>query len=125
MNRRNCQFADAIRAVAESLTIPVIANGGSTTMENYDDIMKFKESCGVSSVMVARAALENVSIFRTDGPLSLEELTPEYLKMCVDFDNSLGNTKYVIEKMFKTVKKIRKTNRGTKFEEAESLQDLW
>lgn len=58
---------EAIRRVAESISIPVIANGGSREIERYADIAKFKELCGASSVMIARAAEWNVTIFRPEG----------------------------------------------------------
>lgn len=53
--------------MSDRLTIPVIANGGSRDIENYADILKFRNECGTSSVMVARAAEWNVSIFRKEG----------------------------------------------------------
>lgn len=103
----------------------MIANGGSTDMNTLEDILKFKETCGASSVMVARAAQINVSIFREEGPLSIDELVPEYLKMCVDFDNSVANTKYSIAAMYNSVKNIRKTPIGRQFEYARSLDEIW
>lgn len=118
-------ISDAIRAVAESLSIPVIANGGSTHMETRDDILKFKEACGTSSVMVARAAQLNISIFREEGPLPIEDVLREYLKTCVDFDNPILNTKYSIIKMFSTTKKISKTSYKQQFEDATTLEELW
>ena len=60
---------DAIRSVSERLTIPVIANGGSKDIEKYEDILKFRNASGASSVMIARAAEWNVSIFRKEGNL--------------------------------------------------------
>lgn len=57
----------AIKAVSERLTIPVIANGGSRDIEKFEDILKFRKECGASSVMIARAAEWNVSIFRKEG----------------------------------------------------------
>lgn len=53
--------------IAENVKIPVIANGGSTEMNCLDDIKRFQQECGASSVMVARAAQKNVSIFRPEG----------------------------------------------------------
>lgn len=53
--------------MAERLTIPVIANGGSRDIEKYGDILKFRNECGTSSVMIARVAEWNVSIFREEG----------------------------------------------------------
>lgn len=58
---------EAIKAVSERLKIPVIANGGSRDIEKYEDILKFRNECGTSSVMIARAAEWNVSIFRKEG----------------------------------------------------------
>lgn len=59
---------DSIRKIAESVQIPIIANGGSLAeINDYCDIEKFKDDCGASGVMIARAAQENVSIFRKEG----------------------------------------------------------
>lgn len=68
--------AAAIKKVAQSIRIPVIANGGSKEIERFGDILKFKEQCGASSVMVARAAEWNVTIFRRDG----ESLQRRFIK---------------------------------------------
>lgn len=94
-------------------------------MNTHEDILKFKEACGTASVMVARAAQANVSIFREEGPLTLEELVPEYLKMCVDVDNSVANTKYSIGIMYKSLKNIRRTKNGNQFEDATTLAEIW
>lgn len=118
-------FADAIRAVAESLSIPVIANGGSTDMKTHEDILKFKEACGTTSVMVARAAQVNPSIFREEGPLPIDDVAREYLKICVDYDNSVSNTKYTLSTMYRPVKKIQKSPMGRLFDDTESLEQIW
>lgn len=60
-------ISDAIRKIAESVKIPIIANGGSINIKSFTDIENFKEECGATSVMVARAAQENVSVFRKEG----------------------------------------------------------
>lgn len=60
-------FADAIRQIAQNLRIPVIANGGSDDIHCYDDIEKFRDECGATSVMIARGVQKNVSIFRKEG----------------------------------------------------------
>lgn len=118
-------ISDAIRAVVESLSIPVIANGGSTDMKSRDDILKFKEACGTSSVMVARAAQYNPSVFREEGPLPIDEVALEYLKLCVDFDNSVANTRYSLGTMYKPLKKIQKTPLGRQFDDTNSLEEIW
>lgn len=66
---------DAIRQIAESVRIPVIANGGSNDIHSYEDIEKFRTECGATSVMIARAAQKNVSIFRKEGT------TTKYIQM--------------------------------------------
>jgi tRNA-dihydrouridine synthase len=58
---------EIVRAVAEALTIPVFANGGSLDMHNYEDVIAFRDAAGCSSVMVARAAQHNLSVFRKEG----------------------------------------------------------
>ena len=55
---------DVIREVAQAVSIPVIANGVSTLVKGYDDIEKYRVETGCSSVMLARAAQWNPSIFR-------------------------------------------------------------
>ena len=42
--------------------------------------MSSKRDCGVSSVMVARAAEWNPSVFRKDGKLDVHDVIKEYLK---------------------------------------------
>lgn len=56
--------------MAAAVRIPVIANGGSREIDKYADIAKFRDACGVDSVMIARAAQYNVSIFRKEGSIS-------------------------------------------------------
>lgn len=94
-------------------------------MNTHEDILKFKEACGTTSVMVARAAQVNPSIFREEGPLPIDDVAREYLKLCIDFDNSVLNTKYALAKMYRPVKKIQKTPIGRMFEDAESLEQIW
>ena len=55
---------DIIRRVAEELSIPVICNGGSADIKNYQDMERYQEETGTDSVMVARAAQWNPSVFR-------------------------------------------------------------
>eukprot|EP00045_Choanoeca_perplexa_P014796 m.176376 g.176376 ORF g.176376 m.176376 type:complete len:176 (-) comp16798_c0_seq8:47-574(-) len=59
-----------MQAVAKELTIPVIANGGSLDFKSYQDLITFRDQCQASSVMVARGAQTNMSIFNPEGWLS-------------------------------------------------------
>lgn len=61
---------EAIRKIAERLKIPVIANGGSRDIDNYKDILEFRNKCSTTSVMIARAAEWNVSVFRKEGKIA-------------------------------------------------------
>lgn len=58
-----------------------LCSGGSLDLiKTYDDIEQFREGTGASSVMLARAAMWNPSIFRCEGMLSVDEVIKEYVK---------------------------------------------
>nr|XP_055049054.1 tRNA-dihydrouridine(20) synthase [NAD(P)+]-like [Misgurnus anguillicaudatus] len=100
--QRHPLHCDYIQAVAESVSIPVIANGGSLDLvKTFDDIEDFRVATGASSVMLARAAMWNPSIFRQQGTLSLEAVMEEYIKYAVRYDNNPFNTKYCLCQMLR------------------------
>ncbi|TKC51817.1 hypothetical protein EI555_000089 [Monodon monoceros] len=93
---------EAIKAVAETLSIPVIANGGSHDhIQGYLDIEDFRQATAASSVMVARAAMWNPSIFLKEGPRPLEEVMQKYIRYAVQYDNHYTNTKYCLCQMLR------------------------
>lgn len=49
-------------------------------VDTYSDIQKFQEETGCSSVMLARAAQWNPSIFKKNGKLSMNDIIKDYLK---------------------------------------------
>ena len=55
---------DVIREVAKAVSIPVIANGVSAMVKTFEDIDKCRQETACSSVMLARAAQWNPSVFR-------------------------------------------------------------
>lgn len=114
--------AEAIKRVSESVKIPVIANGGSRDIEGFSDIRKFKEMCGASSVMVARAAEWNVTIFRPVGKLPLDDVIIEFLKLCIGYDNTSTNSKYCVQMM---LRELQDSPRGKKFLETQTLEEIW
>ncbi|XP_006818433.1 tRNA-dihydrouridine(20) synthase [NAD(P)+]-like [Saccoglossus kowalevskii] len=115
----NC---DIIKAVAESLSIPVIANGGSDEYLNcYEDIEKFKLLTGSSSVMIAREAQWNMSIFRKDGLLPEDDICKAYLKYAVDYDNPYTNSKYCLQQV---LHKNMESSQGHALRRAESAKDV-
>ena len=101
--------------------------------------MRFKEETRCSSVMVARAAENNPSIFRSvsdlltiptpiklsslivrqEGPLPLSDLVREYVKLAVQYDNYIGNTKYCL-----CVYKLEQAD-TRQLQGAKSLKDIW
>ncbi|XP_026757443.2 tRNA-dihydrouridine(20) synthase [NAD(P)+]-like [Galleria mellonella] len=112
---------DIIRYIAESICIPVIANGGSKEIEKHGDIYKFKELTGCTSVMIARAAEWNCSIFRKEGLLPMDLVITDYLKLAVDYDNSPSNTKYCIQNILRD---LQETPRGRQFLECQTLEQI-
>ncbi|KAM8776606.1 tRNA-dihydrouridine(20) synthase [NAD(P)+]-like isoform 2-T4 [Rhynchonycteris naso] len=95
----NCE---AIKAIAETLSIPVIANGGSHDhIQDYLDIEDFRQATTASSVMVARAAMWNPSIFLKEGLRPLEEVMQKYIQYAVQYDNHYTNTKYCLCQMLR------------------------
>ncbi|XP_069495814.1 tRNA-dihydrouridine(20) synthase [NAD(P)+]-like isoform X2 [Ambystoma mexicanum] len=93
---------DVIKAISEAVSVPVIANGGSQDhIKQYADIQSFREATNASSVMLARAAMWNPSIFRKEGALPLEEVMQEYIKYTVRYENHYTNTKYCLCQMLR------------------------
>lgn len=57
--------------------------------------------------------------------LGLEELAKEYLKFCIDYDNSVANTKFVLGKMYKyNGDNLMNKKFNREFEAAESLVQI-
>ncbi|XP_072936780.1 tRNA-dihydrouridine(20) synthase [NAD(P)+]-like [Epargyreus clarus] len=112
---------DIIKYVAERVPIQVIANGGSKEIEKHSDIYKFKEMTGCSSVMIARAAEWNCSIFRKNGLLPIDTVITDYLKLAVDYDNSPSNTKYCVQNILRD---LQETPRGRKFLESQTVEQI-
>ncbi|KAL3282445.1 hypothetical protein HHI36_005631 [Cryptolaemus montrouzieri] len=110
-----------IKKIAHNINIPVIANGGSREIHKHEDIIKFKELCGASSVMIARAAEANCSIFCENGMKELDDVIVDYLKLAIEYDNSPSNTKYCVQNM---LKELQETPRGKKFLECTTLEQI-
>uniref|UniRef100_A0A1I8ANN0 DRBM domain-containing protein n=1 Tax=Steinernema glaseri TaxID=37863 RepID=A0A1I8ANN0_9BILA len=90
---------EEIREIAEALRIPVIANGGSSQIKCYEDIEKFRESSGASSVMIARKALSSPSIFRKEGLKTMKEEIEDFLDFVCEYDENFTTTKYVVQRI--------------------------
>lgn len=53
-------------------------------VKTFEDMEKFRAAAGASSVMLARAAMWNPSIFRQQGALSVEEVMEDYIRYVRD-----------------------------------------
>lgn len=99
---RHPVHADVIKIIAESLSIPVIANGGSEDIINtYKDIENFRVMSGASSVMIARSAQWNMSIFREEGLLPIHDVIKDYLRLAIRYDNHFINCKFCIQEVMR------------------------
>ncbi|KAJ6818453.1 tRNA-dihydrouridine(20) synthase [NAD(P)+]-like isoform X2 [Iris pallida] len=86
------QIAD----VVASLSIPVIANGD---VFEYEDFGRIKSATGATSVMVARGAVWNCSIFSAKGKSAWEDVKTEYVRKSILWDNDIRNTKQTLKEM--------------------------
>uniref|UniRef100_A0A5B6YVF9 Putative tRNA-dihydrouridine(20) synthase [NAD(P)+]-like isoform X3 n=1 Tax=Davidia involucrata TaxID=16924 RepID=A0A5B6YVF9_DAVIN len=85
-----------IADVVAALSIPVIANGD---VFEYEDFQRIKVSTGSSSVMVARGALWNASVFSPKGKLPWEDVKREYVRKSILWDNDIKSTKHTLKEM--------------------------
>jgi len=83
------QLTELARA---KLSVPLILNGD---VLHREDISKANEKTSIPSVMIARGAIMNPSIFR---PLQapVDDMIVKYLKKAIDLSNHVVNTKYVL-----------------------------
>jgi tRNA-dihydrouridine synthase 2 len=96
-----CHY-DITREISRKASVPIIANGGSGDVATYEDIARFKSRTECTSVMLARCAQWNPSIFRKEGPLSLDEVIKDYVRLAVDCENNTSNTKYCVAQMLQS-----------------------
>ncbi|KAJ1727667.1 tRNA-dihydrouridine synthase 2, partial [Coemansia biformis] len=82
--------------VRELAPLPVILNGD---VFEYADVQRAKEATGATSVMTARAAAANPSIFRAEGALTVIEAVVAYMRAAVRVGNPFQNTKYTLMQM--------------------------
>lgn len=113
---------EIIKAVVESnIGIPVICNGGSKEITKHSDIQKYKDACGASSIMLARAAEWNSSIFRKEGLIPKLDVVKMYLKYAIDYDNTVPNTKYNIQNILQD---LQDSEQGRKFLSSETMEQI-
>ncbi|KAJ2809315.1 tRNA-dihydrouridine synthase 2 [Coemansia guatemalensis] len=90
--------------VDEVAPLPVILNGD---VFSYEDVQRARDSTGATSVMTARGAIENPSIFRAEGPLPVIDVAVEYVKYAVRVSSPFRFTKYTILQIYPDKKGIQ------------------
>lgn len=85
-----------IADVVAALSIPVIANGD---VFEYEDFQRIRDATGASSVMVARGAIWNTSIFSSEGKIPWEDVKREYVRKSILWDNDIKSTKHTLKEM--------------------------
>ncbi|KAJ1782559.1 tRNA-dihydrouridine synthase 2, partial [Coemansia sp. RSA 2399] len=81
--------------------LPVVLNGD---IFEHEDVQRAKDLTGATSVMTARGAAANPSVFRPEGKLDTMETVVEYTKLGVRTCNTYNNTKYTILQMYPDTK---------------------
>mmetsp|Transcript_23603 Transcript_23603/g.30608 ORF Transcript_23603/g.30608 Transcript_23603/m.30608 type:complete len:504 (+) Transcript_23603:117-1628(+) len=94
---------DPLRPIVQAVSVPVIANGDLYSRQMMKQI---QELSGCSSVMLARPALYNISIFdkNADSLVSRCQVIKEYVQECIRWDNVIQNSKYTVMEMMRTTR---------------------
>eukprot|EP01104_Vermistella_antarctica_P000478 TRINITY_DN10648_c0_g1_i1.p1 TRINITY_DN10648_c0_g1~~TRINITY_DN10648_c0_g1_i1.p1 ORF type:complete len:412 (-),score=112.58 TRINITY_DN10648_c0_g1_i1:930-2165(-) len=95
---REAAHWDMFTKLAKSniVSVPLMLNGDIYTRE---DIKRAFDEAGADAVMIARGALEDVSIFG-DTPTTTVDRVQAYMKKAVELDNFVLNSKYTVMRMF-------------------------
>uniref|UniRef100_A0A0R3RG03 DRBM domain-containing protein n=1 Tax=Elaeophora elaphi TaxID=1147741 RepID=A0A0R3RG03_9BILA len=128
--RRNERQSDVNRVnEIREFILALYSSGFSGSVKEYEDIVKFWEQSGASSVMIARKALSNPSIFRPEGFVSFEDEVCRFLKMteiwwkvkfvcflvfqACKYDENFTATKYVAQRILGSKQETDKRGRET------------
>jgi tRNA-dihydrouridine synthase 2 len=82
----------------------------------------FREACGSSSVMLARAAEWNCSIFRKEGKHDIETVIKSYIELAVLTNNPFPLTKYTIQNI---LRELQESPRGKRFLATQTIGEIW
>ena len=82
---------ETIKKIAQHAKIPIITNGGSSDnrkseTNTFQGISEFWAQSGAASVMIARAAVCNPSVFRPGPRDDVMVMIEKYLEIAVQFD---------------------------------------
>lgn len=93
---------DVLQKVSQHCKIPMIANGGSANtrdspINTYQGIRNFWKETGADSVMIARAAEWNPSVFSPNGKSDIYQIVDKYLDYAIKYDQPFIISKYNIQ----------------------------
>ena len=116
----------SIKTVVQHATIPVIANGGSSQNRNaqdntYEGIRQFWRASGASSVMIARAAEWNPSVFRPGPPDNVMTVIEKYFKYAIEYDYPFNIVKYCLQQLLGS---LQDSELGRNFLNSATMGDL-
>merc|ERR1719431_1024719 len=116
----------AIRALVAHTSLPLIANGGSSNnrasaANTREGVLAFWGESAASSVMVARAAEWNPSVFRREGMEEIGVLITRYLQLAIHYDYPFNITKYCLQQLLGSA---QDSDSGRVFLACSTLQDL-
>ncbi|CAH8384267.1 unnamed protein product [Eruca vesicaria subsp. sativa] len=111
---------DEIADVVAALSIPVIANGD---VLEYDDFSRIKAATGAASLMVARGAMWNASIFSPIGKSHWEDVKKKYIRKSILWNNDVKSTKYTIKEMIAHHSCLELAE-GKSLNKADTLEDI-
>lgn len=108
--------------------VPLIHNGDVFKVE---DIERSRKEAGINTIMIARGAIKDPSIFAEDTTklVPLEESMKQYTRLSVEFHNPINNTKYTLMKMLEETKQggvtlLGSTQTGKELTTAKSMLDI-
>merc|ERR1711871_143075 len=93
---------EVLQRLIDSVRVPVLINGDIIDAKDIVDVRKMLRIGENVSIMIARGALKNCSIFRPLGEqLPLDSVIRSYLRHCIQLQNHPTNSKYNILQMLK------------------------
>ena len=117
---------DEIRAVVNHVDMTVISNGGSSnnrdsSINTHQGIKDFWKETGSSSIMIARAAEWNPSVFRAGDKVQTMDLVHKYLNHAIFYDYTFGVVKYTVQQLLGS---LQDSPMGKQFLASATMKDL-
>jgi len=94
---RNPAHHEFLPEIVKLCPFPVIVNGDMFDRALWNQL---RDSTGVKSVMLARPAMWNPSIFQETPDSDIHQVTKRYLEKCIEVENRFGNCKYTVLQMW-------------------------